>query len=262
MTVTAWGDDGNEASQFAALPGLLMYAEKLNRGILGELDIAPVFGDLFGTSLETFLLMDIPNMVPDGKDINSSLAFNPSKWLLYGDPLCGRADRWIHPSYKEFYAECEKTLAPHRDDPTFGYVFDSLSALCAVLKNKATLSIELRKAYLSGDKAALAEIIRVIPETVADLDRFIRVYRVQWYKENKLFGFENIEMRLGSLRARLLGVEATVQMYLDGVIPDLAPLAEPMLYPAGKTGTEPQHEVNSFSTYIYKEVAPVSTLMD
>ena len=262
ITVTAWGDDGNEASQFAALPGLLMYAEKLNRGVLGEMDIAPAFADLFGTTLETFLLLDIPNMVPDGKDINKSLDFNPSKWLLYGDPLCGRADRWIHPSYSEFYAECEKKLASHTDDPTFGYVFESMAALCAVLKNKATLSLRLREAYLAGDKEALAQIIRVIPETVADLDRFIRVYRVQWYRENKLFGFENIEMRLGALRSRLLGVEETVKMYLDGLIPDLAPLAEPMLYPNGKTADDPQHEVNSHAIYVYKEISPVSTQMD
>lgn len=262
VTVTAWGDDGNEASQFAALPGLLMYAEKLNQGILGDLDIAPQFADLFGTELETFLLLDIPNMVPDGKDINSSLGFNPSKWLLYGDPLCGRADRWIHPSYKEFYAECEKALAPHKDDATFGYLFETLTALCAVLKNKATLSLQLRQAYLSGDKEALARIVRVIPETVFDLDTFLAAMRRQWYRENKLFGFENLEMRLGALRARLLGVEETVNMYLEGLIPDLAPLAEPMLYPDGKTGNEPQHEVNSYSTYIYKDTSPVSTLQD
>ena len=262
VTVTAWGDDGNEASQFAALPGLLLYAEKLNRGIVGELDIAPAFADLFGTALETFLLMDLPNGVPDGKDIEKSASFNPSKWLLYGDPLCGRADRWIHPSYGAFYAECERALAPHKDNPTFGYMFESLVALCAVLKNKATLSLRLREAYLAGDKEALAQIIQVIPETVADLDRFIRVYRIQWYRENKLFGFENIEMRLGALRSRLLGVEETVKMYLEGLIPDLAPLAEPMLYPDGKTAEDPQHEVNSHAIYVYKEISPVSTQMD
>ena len=262
VTVTAWGDDGNEASQFAALPGLLMYAEKMNRCALGDLDIAPEFEELFGTRLEDFLLMDIPNMVPDGKNIARSLAFNPSKWLLYGDPLCGRADRWIHPSYGAFYAECEKTLAPHKEDAAFGYVFESLAAMCAVLKNKANLSLRLREAYLAEDKAALAEAIREIPETVAALDRFVRVYRAQWYRENKLFGFENIESRLGALRARLLGVEATVQMYLEGLIPDLAPLAEPMLYPDGQTAEDPQHEINSHSISIYNDIAPVSTLQD
>lgn len=262
VTVTAWADDGAEASQFAALPGLLMYAEKLNRNILGELDIASVFADLFGTELETFLLLDIPNMVPDGKDINAYLGFNPSKWLLYGDPLCGRADRWIHPSYKEFYAECEKKLSPHKKDAAFGYLFETLTALCAVLKNKATLSLQLRDAYLSGNKEALAEIIGVIPETVRDLDTFLGAIRRQWYRENRLFGFENIEMRLGALRARLMGVASTVQLYLDGQIDNLAPLAEPMLYPDGKSADDPQHEVNSYSTYIWRQTAPVSFLLD
>lgn len=261
VTVTAWGDDGAETSQFAALPGLLMYAEKLNKNSVEELDIAPMFEELFGISLETFLLLDIPNDIPDGKGIRNSAGANASKWLLYGDPLCGRADRWIHPGYGEFYAECEKKLAAHREHQTFGYLFETLSAMCAVLKNKATLSLRLRDAYLAGDKAGLAEVISVIPEIVSDLDTFIAALRRQWYLENRLFGFETLEMRLGALRARLLGVEQTVRMYLEGQIPDIAPLAEPMLYPDGKTGDEPQHEVNSFSAY-YNQIVPVTFLQD
>lgn len=261
VTVTAWGDDGAETSQFAALPGLLMYAEKLNKNSVEELDIASVFEELFGISLETFLLLDIPNDVPDGKGIRNSAGINHSKWLLYGDPLCGRADRFINPCYGEFYAECEKTLAAHREHETFGYLFETLSAMCAVLKNKATLSLRLREAYLAGDKEGLANVIAGIPEIVADLDTFIEALRRQWYLENRLFGFETLEMRLGALRARLLGVEQTVRMYLEGQIPDIAPLAEPMLYPDGKTGDEPQHEVNSFSAY-YNQIVPVTFLQD
>jgi hypothetical protein len=225
------------------------------------MEIAPVFEELFGISLEAFLLLDIPNAVPDGKSILLSPSFNPSKWLLYGDPLCGRADRWIHRSYGDFFAECEKTLAAHRDHPTFGYLFETLTAMCAVLKNKATLSLRLRDAYLAGNKEGLAQVIAVIPELIADLDTFIAAMRRQWYQENRLFGFETLEMRLGALRARILGVEQTVQMYLDGRIDNIAPLAEPMLYPDGKTAEDPQHEVNSFSAY-YNQIAPVTSLQD
>ena len=261
ITVTAWGDDGAEASHFTPLPGLLMYAEKLNRNSTEEMDIAPVFEELFGISLEAFLLLDIPNAVPDGKSILLSPSFNPSKWLLYGDPLCGRADRWINPCYSKFYAECEKTLATHKDHETFGYLFETLTAMCAVLKNKATLSLRLREAYLAGNKEGLATVIAAIPETVVDLDRFIEVLRQQWYLENRLFGFETLEMRLGALRARLLGVEKTVQMYLEGRIDNIAPLAEPLLYPDGKTADDPQHEINTFSAY-YNQIVPVTFLQD
>ena len=261
VTVTAWGDDGAEASQYSALPGLLMYAEKLNRNSTEEVDIAPIFEELFGISLETFLLLDIPNDIPDGKGIQNSAGANPSKWLLYGDPLCGRADRWIHRGYGDFFAECERKLAPHRGHETFGYLFETLTAMCAVLKNKATLSLRLREAYLAGDKEGLAQVIAVIPELIADLDTFIAATRRQWYQENRLFGFETLEMRLGALRARILGVEQTVRMYLDGCIDDIAPLAEPMLYPDGKTAEDPQHEVNTFSAY-YNQIVPVTFLQD
>ena len=133
--------------------------------------------------------------------------------------------------------------------------------MCAVLKNKATLSLRLREVYLAGDKEGLAQVIAVIPELIADLDTFIAATRRQWYQENRLFGFETLEMRLGALRARILGVEQTVRMYLDGCIDDIAPLAEPMLYPDGKTAEDPQHEVNSFSAY-YNQIVPVTFLQD
>jgi hypothetical protein len=50
-------------------------------------------------------------------------------------------------------------------------------------------------------------------------------------------------------------------MYLEGRIPDIAPLAEPMLYPDGKTAEDPQHEINSFSAY-YNQIVPVTFLQD
>ena len=262
VTVTAWGDDGAEASHFSPLPGMLLYAEKLNKNSTEEMDIAPVFEEIFGISMETFLLLDIPNDVPDGPGIGVSAGFNPSKWLLYSDPLCGRADRWINPCYKEFYAECEKKLAAHQEDATFGYLFETLAALCAVLKNKSTLSLQLRDAYLAGNKEALAQVIAVIPELIADMDTFIAALRRQWYRENRLFGFETLEMRLGGIRARILGVEQTVKMYLDGTISDIAPLAEPMLYPNGKTAEDPQHEKNTFAIGLYNQIAPVTSLQD
>jgi hypothetical protein len=105
-------------------------------------------------------------------------------------------------------------------------------------------------------------VISVIPTLVADLDKFITVMRRQWYRENRLFGFEALEMRLGVVRARILGVETTVQMYLEGQIPDIAPLEEPMLYPDGKTDNEPQHEVNGYAIAIWNQIAPVSFLQD
>ena len=130
-----------------------------------------------------------------------------------------------------------------------------------MLKNKATLSLRLRDAYLAGDRDELKAITTTIPGIVADLDVFVDALRRQWYRENDLFGFETLEMRLGALRARLLGIVTTVQMYLDGQIPYISPLEEPMLYPGGKTGDEPQHTVSTFTAY-YNQIVPVTFLQD
>ena len=250
ISVATFGDDGSEASMFSNLPTLVLYAEKLYKNTTEKVDIEEAFTDLFGLPLEAFLTLDCPNRIPDGPDLPNSLEANPCKYLFYNDPMNGRVTKLIQHSYKPHFAECEQKLAVWQDDPQFGYIFKTLSALCAVLKNYATLPLELREAYANGDKAALEALADSIPGIIRDLERFCDSFRAQWLRENKLFGLEMLELRFGGQRERLVSTEKVLRLYLDGQLDRIEPLETPLLDPDNK----PSREVNSFARYGYRSI--------
>ena len=256
ISVATFGDDGSEASMFSNLPTLVLYAEKLYKNTTEKVDIEEAFMDLFGLPLAAFLTLDCPNRIPDGPDMPHSAEKNPCKYLFYNDPLNGRLTRLVKHSYKAHFAECEEKLAAWQDDPRFGYIFETLSALCRVLKNLATLPLELREAYAAGDKAALTALADSIPGIVSDLDAFTDTFRAQWLRENKMFGLETLELRYGGQRGRLVSTEKILRLYLAGKLERIEPLETPLLYPNGKDAGEPDREVNTYAEYLYDNTLP------
>ena len=248
--VHTFGDDGSEASMFCNWPALVLYAEKLYKNTTEKVDIGEAFMDLFGLPLEAFLTLDCPNQIPDGPDLPNSLESNPCKYLFYNDPMNGRVTSLIQHSYKPHFAACEKKLAVWQDDPQFGYIFETLSALCGVLKNYATLPLELREAYAAGDKEALEALADGIPGIIRDLERFCDCFRAQWLRENKLFGLETLELRFGARRERLVSTEKVLRLYLSGQLDRLEPLETPLLDPDSK----PDRAVNNFVRYGYNQI--------
>lgn len=256
ISVATFGDDGSEASMFSNLPTLVLYAEKLYKNTTEKVDIEEAFMDLFGLPLAAFLTLDCPNRIPDGPDMPHSAEKNPCKYLFYNDPLNGRLTRLVKHSYKAHFAECEEKLAAWQDDPRFGYIFETLSALCRVLKNLATLPLELREAYAAGDKAQLEKLADSIPGIVSDLDAFTDTFRAQWLRENKMFGLETLELRYGGQRGRLVSTEKILRLYLAGKLERIEPLETPLLYPNGKDAGEPDREVNTYAEYLYDNTLP------
>lgn len=248
--IHTFGDDGSEASMFCNWPALVLYAEKLYKNTTNKVDIEEPFQDLFGLPLEAFLTLDCPNQIPDGPDLPNSLESNPCKYLFYNDPMNGRITKLIQHSYKPHFAECEQKLAVWKNDPQFGYIFQTLSALCAVLKNYATLPLELREAYANHDKAALTALADSIPGIIKDLEWFCDCFRDQWLRENKLFGLETLELRFGARRERLVSTEKILRLYLNGQLDRLEPLETPLLDPDNK----PERKTNNFVRYGYNQI--------
>jgi len=229
IIVTCWGDDGAEAAQFSALGGMLYFAEaiymidpdteQLNRRGL----------ECLGISYEDLLVLDDVNQMP-GIDISNEM-INPSKYLLYNDPMAGLMDAHLVPgvtgkAFGDNAARLE-TLAGHS---VHGYLYDSMAKLCRVLEIKTELSLNIRNAYKEGNSEALADAANnIIPECIERLNAFIEAFRHQWYLENKPFCFGNHEIRLGGLRERLASSASRINKYLSGEIDRLEELEQPML---------------------------------
>ncbi|MBQ9545268.1 MAG: beta-N-acetylhexosaminidase [Clostridia bacterium] len=226
ISVTAWGDDGSESSVFSALVAPLIYGDRL----YGKEDsLNERFEDLFGIALDDYKLLDTPDFVPDAPDPRLKASKNPSKYLFYADPICGKLDAHVLPSYKEHFARERDLLLKFAGHRKWGYIFKNLSDLCAVLALKATFGIEAREAYAKGDKKALLALADRA-ELAADLTlEFRDSTRDRWYKEYKLYGFETLEMRLGGVRQRLLGTAETLRRYVDGRLESLDMMTEQLL---------------------------------
>jgi len=225
---TGWGDDGGEASQFSIMAVNLYYAEHAYGNISDEA-IDRRAQEVFGESMETLMLFDLPNRITSVENRKQN-ASCPSKYLLFNDPLLGLYDRHMEAEkVANFYAEAAKKLWTAKDTK-FGYGLETLAELCNTLELKADLGVKLRTAYKTRDKKELKRLAdEVIPEIVERIKKLLSAFKKQWYTENKFFGFETQDIRIGGLCQRLMTVAEIVNMYLVGDLSEIEPLeADPI----------------------------------
>ncbi len=230
IIVTGWGDDGGEASQFSVLPTLLYFAETLYTGSVEPESLETRSQACFGIGFEELLTLDAPNEMP-GVTPQLGRHINPSRYLLYNDPLEGLTDRHTVPEKDPAaFAANAKRLSALAGHPRFGELFETLACLCLVLERKCDLGVRIRHAYQAKDTDTLRKIAQTeIPDIIRLLDRFIDVYRKQWYHENKTFGFSAQEQRLGGLRLRLESTSRRLTDWLDGRWVRIEELEQPVL---------------------------------
>ncbi|MBQ8685364.1 MAG: beta-N-acetylhexosaminidase [Clostridia bacterium] len=214
VLITLWTDEGNECSFFSVLPSL--YAIKqFYEGNLDRAKLAQGFQDIFGVSFDDFMLLDLPNQT--GRPRTPFIRENPCKSLLYNDCFLGLLDHSLSLNGHIPYGEYAKTLAAaSKRLGEYGYLAEGLSLLCSVLEIKAELGIKTRRAYKDGDIAALEKLTGDYAECAKRLDVFIQSHKKRWLGDNKPFGWEIQQARLGGLHARLLDCKERLTAYLQG----------------------------------------------
>ncbi len=246
--VTLWGDNGAECSTFAVISTLLRLAEQAYFGerSIEELNERCLF--LFGNTYEEFQNTEDANAtragaIKDGKDVN------PSKYLLYADPLLGICDAHARADMEETYkAHAAKYAAYAKRGGRFAYVFEVLKTLCEALESKATLGLKLADAYKRGDKEGLRALAtKEIPECIARLEGFYEAFRVQWMTENEYVGFEITDVRLGGLIHRLKNVARTLLDYADGRVAAIGELEQPRLPYSYKNKIGEDRVINNYA---------------
>ncbi len=217
--ITSWGDNGGECSVFAILSSLAYSADLLYGGDGSTLN--GFMKGIFGYTYEEIKSLEDTNKpfaYSDEKGRGKNDLVNPTKYGLYNDPLLGLMDAHLPMEFKEGFAMRAKqmqALAARGGD--FAYLFETAQSLCEVMELKATLGVELYEAYNKGDKQALAKIAReLIPATLARVEKFYNVFRKQWMKDNKPYGFEITGIRLGGVMQRLKETATVVEEYLNG----------------------------------------------
>ncbi len=220
---TMWGDDGAECSWYAVLPALLFAAEAY-RGNTDMSDIKKKFRALTGSELDAFMLLDALDRP------SAAHRDDPSKYLIYNDVFMGLNDYRATHADAEYYAELEVRLAAADVAEEYRYVFDTARAICSLLAIKADLGVRTRAAYAAGDLAALEALAeKDYPETVARIERLHEVFSSQWARENKPFGFDIQDIRLGGLIMRIRSCGKRLAAYARGELESIPELEEALL---------------------------------
>lgn len=222
--LTMWGDNGGECSRYALLPALF-YASEIAKGNTNKADIKARFQEKFGISYDRFLLLDLPGT----PGYSADNYYNPEKYLLYNDCFTGLLDSTVAGGENEQYAKCARRLGRMKNHSEWGYLFATEQALCDVLSIKAELGVRTRSVYHSHDKEALKALIADYKKLLKKLDVFHRTYRKQWFAENKPYGFDVQDIRLGGLAARIRSCMERLQALYDGSITVIEELEEPTL---------------------------------
>lgn len=229
VLVTGWGDDGSEASQSAVLPVLSLFAEYNYGQTVNDCDLAPRFLACTGAVLEDFLKLDLPNLTPDNP-LPGKMSAAPARYLLYQDVLMGIYDCHVDMSFKSHYRHCaEEFREIAQKGGEYACMFRTLALLSEVLAKKATLGLEAKAAYDGEDKAALLQTADICIKTAGLVEQFKHALKDQWFQENKAFGFEVLDIRLGGLMERLKSCAARMADYAEGKITCIEELEETRL---------------------------------
>lgn len=223
---TEWSNDGAETSFLAGLPSMAIYAESAWNGDTGDAALSRCMKRV-SADFRDFMSMDAFSILPS---VSGNFSF-AGKYLFYSDILQGKWDAHVPEESEEHFAKAVPMFEEAaKRNPNWSYIFDSYTTLAAVLEQKAKLGLRLKAAYDSGDREEMRRIAeQVIPELVERVEAFLQAFKYRWETENKDFGFDIHEIRIGGLIYRLKGAAQKISGYLDGKTARIEELEQPRL---------------------------------
>ena len=121
-------------------------------------------------------------------------------------------ERRAFSDYAKKFAEAKKR------SKNYGYLFEHYEKLCGFMEVKYDLGYRTRRAYQASDKKELQSLVRDFAIAENRVEDFLNSFRKAWFINNKAFGFEIHELRIGGLKMRLESCRKRIENYLSGNI--------------------------------------------
>lgn len=226
---TLWGDNGNQVNVYESLYGMQLYAE-MSYGHSSDREwLDKRFAACTGEVGNSFVQLGMPDDFGQTDDITA----NPSEYLLWQDILMGLLDKHINvKNISEMYRGCKEVMKSCAvSSKNYRNIFEYTYHLADVLEIKADIGVRIKECYDSGNMTALENICNCdIPELKERTEAFREVFRRLWLSVYKPFGFEVIDMRIGTLLGRIDTTRFRLKQYLNGEIDKIEELEQERLY--------------------------------
>jgi hypothetical protein len=228
--MTVWGDDTTESSVYTTLLGLQLYAEHNFRDEIDLESFRERASFCTGMDCENFEALSRLNDIP-GTGEGNPKNFNAAKVLLWQDPLAGLFDYEIKEldlaGHYAKWAVCYETAAAGKDP--YG-LFAFSARITRALELKADLGKNIRTAYKAGDRATMKTLAEnTIPDLIRRVEELRHFNRDYWMTHIKALGWEVMDLRYGTLIARLDTAAYRIKSWLEGKIPLIEELEEERL---------------------------------
>ncbi|MBQ9756640.1 MAG: hypothetical protein IJV99_03475, partial [Clostridia bacterium] len=217
IMITLWGDNGFECPAKAVLP-TLVHAAECAKGNYDLENSKRKFMEIVGVPWDDFALFDmyLPDSIP-----KAFPKANGIKTMFYNDCLAGRYDSSVIGDGSEAKAigNIGRKIASAKSRAgEYAYLFDYYAKLAEFMEIKYDLGYRARTAYKANDKKQLKLLVKDYQLAIKRLEGFYEAFRTAWYKDNKSFGFEVTDIRLGGVKQRLIHAKRLINDYLKGKI--------------------------------------------
>ncbi len=236
---TIWFSDYSECNLFTSLLGLQIYAEYQTHSSVTESSVKQAFLECMGLNADAFISMDIDNFenAPKKKD-GEPYSFAEvehripviSKEVMYQDILTGLFDKnFSYIDIKTHFENAYSRLLSSDGVGEYKYLLDIEIAFADVVRKKCDMGIRLKDMYDRGDKNAIKGFLSELSDLRISIDKLHTLYSESYYNQNKPFGFEEMDMRFGGIKARIERAAQRITDYIYGKIDSIPELEEDRL---------------------------------
>lgn len=240
IIATVWGDNGTECLANTTLIGCQLFAELGYHDAIDMDEFAARFKFCTGGELCDFENLELLDKNPQTESLADHSEHNPSKYLMWQDILTGLCDYNIdgYAMNDHYAAVAEKLKAAIGRNGQFDNMFEFSYHAANVLATKSEMGLRLTKAYKAGDRETLEDIAKVqLPELRSRMENMRRVHMKNWFELYKPLGWDIMDMRYGSLFARIDSAIIEILAYLDGSLERIDELEQERLPYHGEEGS-------------------------
>lgn len=223
--ITAWMDDGAESNIRSLLLGVQMYCEYNYMGSVDMQHLEERFRICADASAESFYNISKLNVVP-GLPLQKAATTSVIKNLLYEDPLMPILEADFGDLLDgTYFTDLARLYGEYaRDYPTYDKMFRYYQELAKTAALKCDWHNQAAGIVRRKETGRIPELCSLAEELIRQLLSLSDAWRELWYWDNKPFGFEVLDIRIGGCIQRFRTAIARLRAFERGALSDIEEL--------------------------------------